>query len=715
MLGRQIRGLISNIFGLALHRLFRRHGGVAMIFALSAPVLVAATGLSVDVGYWFQNQTSLQSAADAASLAAAMNDSRLGQTTSSTKASAALPYAQAAADSATNSQFGFASGAPGTNLTLTDNVGSATTSNGITTSTITYTATAQVPRPVFFAGVKGMGLSGLTSGSQSARATASVVTNVTSSSGGCLVALGQSGTDISATGGATITATNCGVVSDSTASCGGSGKSLTGSIALNPSSSITASSVSAAGCINVNTNGGASIKSTSGGSLTYGTSGESDPYAALSAAGLPPWPSMPTAPALSNTFTSTKTSPCGLTSANNSSSIVLAPCNYPSGISYGSGYSLELTSGDNNNTYDSTYTVSGGIDFTSGLTGNGKIDDYSQSNSSVPVPITIYATGAATTTKGTTTVNGFALSFEDPSDSVLPLSSGSGIFYLNGGMISDGSNTALTIGKSTFLTSSNSSGGAAGVSSGEGAMYLQEGTTTFSGGTFYFDGGLVIGGSAKVIFGPGIYYFRNGNFSVQNGGSLTANNATFVLEGTASYQFNGGTALNLSAPVANSSTNPTNCVLPYSSSGTTGTPYPQPTYSLSPIASSPTSGTINATNSGTTGQPATPFPWDGTNAKGICGILIYQTQDDSATDAITEGSSSYVNGVIYTPSAALNLSGSGSMQAANNSDGSTGTLAIVANSYSLTGSASITTSVGTQTGEQVGNSSTTTTAILLTQ
>lgn len=53
-------------------RLLRlRTAGVALIIGLSAPLLMAATGLALDVGYWFQTQTSLQSAADAAAEAAA--------------------------------------------------------------------------------------------------------------------------------------------------------------------------------------------------------------------------------------------------------------------------------------------------------------------------------------------------------------------------------------------------------------------------------------------------------------------------------------------------------------------------------------------------------------------------------------------------------------------------------------------------------------------
>ncbi|HVE20917.1 MAG TPA: pilus assembly protein TadG-related protein [Acidocella sp.] len=698
---------------------------MAVIITLSAPMLLGITALSVDVGYWYQNQTALQSAADAAALAAAMNDARLDQTSDATKASAALPYAQAAADNATNSQFGFVAGAAGTALTLNTNIGSPSTTGNVTATTTTYTATAKSPRPGFFSPVYGF-----LSGSQYASATASYISKTTSTAGGCLVALGTSGTDISASGGATITATGCGIVSDSTTACSGSGKSVTGSIALNPSGKIVAPSISmASGAPDVcgDGAGGSSVSPPAGtASVAYSSSAESDPYANLRNAGLPEWPSMPTAPALSSTFNSTTNSPCGLTSASNTQAIILAPCNYPNGISYGGGDSLELTAGDHSQATDNVYAVANGIDFTSGLTGGGKIDDYLATNQTSLVPVTVYATGKTSTKQGVTSVSGFALSFEDPTESVLPLSTGTssslpgGIFYLNGGMQSDGSNTALSIGQGTFLTSANTGGGTAGASSGDGAMYLQEGTTTFAGGTFYFDGGLNISGSAQVTFGPGIYYFRNGDFTDTGSGALTANGATFVFENGSSFQWTGGGKLNLSAPVPNSATAPTNCVLPFSSAGTTGPAYPLSNHMLNNTAVTPdatgavTAGTVNATNSTTTGIPANPFPWDGTQGQGICGVLIYQVSPNG--DAITAGATDYLTGIIYTPLASLTISGgtSTSIQASTAS-GASGTLALVAQSINLSGSGSLAISAGSAGGSQIGLSSKTTTQVLLTQ
>src|SRR5271168_2299040 len=121
-----------------------RRAGIAVTIALSAPMLIAATGLSVDVGYWYQEQESLQSAADAAALAAANAQVNFGTTSSQN-----LPetVALAAANAATDNQFNLTS----TTLTVTSPSPSST-------SATEWVATATAPRGSFFSRVKGMGL-----------------------------------------------------------------------------------------------------------------------------------------------------------------------------------------------------------------------------------------------------------------------------------------------------------------------------------------------------------------------------------------------------------------------------------------------------------------------------------------------------------------------------------------------------------------------------
>lgn len=156
-----------------LERRFGRRATVALIVALTAPVLIAVTGLSVDVGYWYEHQESLQSGADAAAVAVA--DSVINDKV--TSASAATNYAIEGANAATNNQFGLSGS--------TVNVNEGTATNGITP----WTVTVQTPRPIFFSGVNGLGLGGMSAGTQSASA---VVDLVLPSVGQCIITLTNS-------------------------------------------------------------------------------------------------------------------------------------------------------------------------------------------------------------------------------------------------------------------------------------------------------------------------------------------------------------------------------------------------------------------------------------------------------------------------------------------------------------------------------------------
>jgi Flp pilus assembly protein TadG len=68
-------------------------GNVAILFSLSAPVMIAGVSFGVETGYWFYRQASLQGAADAAAYAAAI-EARAGS--SSTVVTAAATTAAAA-------------------------------------------------------------------------------------------------------------------------------------------------------------------------------------------------------------------------------------------------------------------------------------------------------------------------------------------------------------------------------------------------------------------------------------------------------------------------------------------------------------------------------------------------------------------------------------------------------------------------------------------
>jgi hypothetical protein len=195
-------------------------------------------------------------------------------------------------------------------------------------------------------------------------------------------------------------------------------------------------------------------------------------------------------------------------------------------------------------------------------------------------------------------------------------------FYFNGS-VSPGNNEKFTFGTGLYMF---------------GSEYApsQAGTYVFSGGTYFFNGGLVLNSdSDSEYFGPGIYYV-NGPLWLQ--GAVTSDGATFVLEGKANYEIynNSNDSLNMVAPT-------TNCVPP--------SDFPN--------------------NSYTGSNP----PYDGTDGKGICGVLIYQARNDTAEDYIVTNTTGHITGLIYAPNAALSLSGSNgaiSAQSSTSTDPMTG-------------------------------------------
>jgi Flp pilus assembly protein TadG len=663
--------------------LLQRRAAVALIVALSSPVLIGVTGLAVDAGFWYQQQVSLQSAADAAALAAAMTDTRVAQTASgtgttiastasnnSTSAANTLAYAKSAADVASNQQFGFAAGKAGSSLTVT-----AGTSNGATT----YTAVATAARTGFFSGMLG-----IMAGSQTTAAKTLIVTiNTAATCGaGSATPCCLEGTTIYATGGAKITAPNCGLGVSSTGCNASSGSG--NSIDAEPSATISAQTITTQGCAYANRNGGASISaaggtSSNGYNINQNAAAVADPLASL---GNPPsWPTMPTPPS----------APSGLSYSNvgsylgyNTNSGTWGDCTYNGNYSgfcelYQGAYSglnsvgvVELTMNLNTSTGTSyisgglggyanlalvmnanSYFINGGLNF-----GAGTLINMSAANNVINGGVTFsggsanvllakgtdYFTGA---TNPSGTVTGWGLNVNEP-----VLYTGGGNLYVNGGAYFASSNATITLGQGNYMFSSYSG-------STNGALDDTNANLTFTGGTYYFNGGLNIGGSATVTFGPGIYYIENGNLNFASGSKVTANGATFVLEGTAGFQMNGGTvALNLTAPTSN-------CVAAAN--------YPNTSYT-------------------------TAAPYDGTNGEGICGVLIYQARNDTAADSITEGANSTINGIIYAPGGNLTISGGASISAANNADGTVGTLAVYTSALSMTGSGQLNLSLGSNSG-----------------
>src|SRR5258708_13105193 len=67
-IARLARKIASRIAALLHHRA----GGIAVTFALAAPVLIGAAGIGVEIGLWYKMRRQAQTAADAAAVTRAL-------------------------------------------------------------------------------------------------------------------------------------------------------------------------------------------------------------------------------------------------------------------------------------------------------------------------------------------------------------------------------------------------------------------------------------------------------------------------------------------------------------------------------------------------------------------------------------------------------------------------------------------------------------------
>ncbi|GLR66494.1 hypothetical protein GCM10010909_11740 [Acidocella aquatica] len=652
---RRLRGFLSNC-----------RGTIALIIALAAPLLIAATALSVDAGFWYQQQDTLQSAADAAALAAA-NAANYG----AASVENVEPLALAAANMASNNQFSLTSA----QLVLS-NPPASTTASG--TKITAWQATATIPRGSFFSAVKGLGLPGEPAGTQSATAVADMVKKTGSS---CLISEGT----IVVSGGASIVGSNCGISSNA-ASC--PSMTVTGSGIIQATSVVTAASCISApqysGYIGTDPKDPPGAPDT----VVLNTS-TPDPLAGLNAGNVvlwnPGW-SVPAAPVEHgsavtpnlgyNTWNQAGVGDCTQMKGKYSADCELYP-NYLTGMNNAGVVELILNEGvANGSTFitgglggqantsltmnGSNYYINGGMNFTSDST-------FSLGSGTQSVPVSMVVNGGMSLTNGTATLNagtyyltgvtsgtkvtGWGLLTNVPSVSI----DGSN-YYVDGGVNLAGGTTATAISSGLYEFNAYSGNSDAANGSG-GAFYAAQGNLTIGStppvdstppapATYYFDGGLNISNGTKtVVLNPGVYYIRNGNLIIDSGTNVTGVGVTFVLEGTAAYIFNGGATVNITAPTDN-------CVSPAD--------YPESSYE----------------------NPNSPY--DGTNGEGICGVAIYQARGDATTDIINEGAASTFNGAIYAPSAPLTMSGAGALNIAT-----TGVPGLVVASVNDSGSGNI--------------------------
>jgi Flp pilus assembly protein TadG len=741
-----------------LNRLWGNRGTVALVIALSTPMLIAVTGLSIDAGYWYQAEESLQSAADAAALAAALESS------TSTTLATSSSIANAVGDAATNSQFGFVAGTAGNGVSVTANTSG---------TTATYTATAKSSRDGFFSHAFGLGVVGVAAGYQYASATEELAT---ATSPVCMLVTSDQATPSNVTGSTPsptdadaiyeassgggsggITANNCGIFANSTApsasvapgstsdstTCPTDSSGTTNSaIVVGNSFTLTGKTVGSVGCIDKIISNGTPTVCSGSCTLTQNGHAVADPYASM--ASPPPWPyGTAGAPFGANFPTPTGTytvlpyegplhadpGPYG----NFASGTQDVACTngatsggtYPTTCTDSAGNTVETCS-TTTATSTTACTLEPSINLTTGK--NYLYDDvtYGSGNGSLTAQSVTFnglATGTTIITNGISEIC-CSLTFD-----------GTTLYLMSGGNFS--TTTTSTFPAATGFAL-NWSGAVAGPT-------LSVGSGT--GGSYYFDGGVSIGNNdsaATATFYPGTYYFKSSGTSnnlgctggistppstgafFAGGPNITFKGGTYYFDGGLSvgnsnstvtfgpgiyYIENGALCFGTDTIIADGATFVLEGNAFFTSLGATSVTMTAPGFA--PPDGTGTSACVTPAAYATSNTSS--YPYDGTNGEGICGVIIYQARNDTAEDYISEGTSTVFNGTIYAPDAELDLYGAGAM-----TTGTSGVFGVIvsdivtvasgsmslggaAGSYevppstSLTGGASVTTGSGTGT------------------
>ncbi|MDE8349459.1 MAG: pilus assembly protein TadG-related protein [Acidocella sp.] len=600
-----------------MRRFSDRRGAIALIVALTAPVLIAITGLAVDVGYWYQQQESIQSAADAAAIAAAnaFANYNTSGATAGNFTTIADNFAVQSANHVTNGQFSFSS----STVTV---VPAAVTING--SASTKWTATVQIPRATFFSAVTGPGLGGVPGGRQYASASADTLPS--SGCNGLIV----KGLMQETQGAGLIQSTNCGVQAGSISTNSGSDYIRATSISAAGSASAPGGSSDYIGTSQTATSGGVS------GTVTQNAGAVTDPMTTSGTTeylgsqftnwptmptmpGIPAMPAIPSVPAAQQAPSASSgtsyTNLSGLMGYTNKSGTWGSCTNYsgnctlkPGSYSGLPGNLASLTTNQGN--ADGTTYISGGFNIRTGngLTLNGDsyyilggmtlsganitINQGTSANDkfivyggasfpSITLPVGSYyfsggaSSGNSTSTTGLTTSYGASLTVPSvTSFTVYGGTSltgtdifGSGSYYFTGP--TDGSGNATNYG----LTFSGSQLSIAAGSSvyAYGGLDMTSGTVSFGRGTYYSYAPSGTSNSGLVFSGNNLTTADNSSFYVKGGMQL----ANIVTLGQGTY--------NISS--ANGSGTPSNWALEFGASGGTsltmnGTAAAPSTYNL---------------------------------------------------------------------------------------------------------------------------------------
>ncbi len=383
-------------------------GQMIVMLAVSLSTLLAFMGLAVDVGLLFHARRQVQTAADAAASAAALDYRYNGSTSGANTAGLAAASANGLKDTTL--------GGTATVTILNPVTGLYGNSNG----TVFVQAVVSEPNPTFFMKLLSFG---------SVRVAAKAVAAIAASNG-CVWALGTTGKDIDNTGSGDLSVPNCEIYDDSSSSN-----------ALNEtgSGSITAAKIGVVGNYNKTGSGSISPKP------MIGMVAVSDPLASLQPPAIPTGSCSGSGCTVSNTGSSNMSINQGTyTSISNTGSgtLTLNPGNYIINGNLTNSGSGSLILGPGNYTIDGSFTSSGSGSLTLGA-GLYIVEGNLQLSGSGPMSgagVSFY-TGGQTSVSGSGNVNISAptsgaqdgiLFFQSRSDTQTMSITGSASLGLNG-------------------------------------------------------------------------------------------------------------------------------------------------------------------------------------------------------------------------------------------------------------------------------------------
>jgi Flp pilus assembly protein TadG len=175
-------------------------GATAVVFALSAPVLIGAMGLAAEISYWRLHHRNMQNAADAAAIAAATN--------------AGATYVNEA--QAVAAQYGFVNGVGNVTVTATNPSSAA----GCTSKCYVVQITDKLP--IFLASIVGFQGTKTENGGHVTSMAAGAVATAVPTNTYCLLTLGENGANGIVSNGGSKANLDCNIVSNTTATCNGS-------------------------------------------------------------------------------------------------------------------------------------------------------------------------------------------------------------------------------------------------------------------------------------------------------------------------------------------------------------------------------------------------------------------------------------------------------------------------------------------------------------